>query len=137
MTDYFWETVVTEHRRCVLPTPWPLGAAVGELHKVLHAVDNALGGRESDDRAWVIAEDGQVVVYFEEKKPDATPSGPRCARCANEARFWTPVDTVLLCASHAADEAASGAKIERLDPWEPGKPFRPPAPAAPDDDPPF
>lgn len=59
------ETVTVTTKRFILETPWPQGAAVGELHKMLAVVDHHTGDNDGDTRAWVRAEDDTIVVYIE------------------------------------------------------------------------
>lgn len=139
MADYTSETIAVELRRHILPTPWPHGATLGELLKMIAAVETSLGNRTSDDAAWVIPEDDQVVIYSDPKgavgrglTPKGTPAAglsrlvrvvfhwdPRhgpCHDCDLPAAFRLgDASGEKLCAVCAANHAADGQRIIRID----------------------
>jgi hypothetical protein len=160
MAAYTSEEVLIRRKRYMLETPWPQGAAIAELYKLLAAVENVLGDDvRHDDRAWVKTEDDRVVVFFETEitlnERDEfgmvtvlhrwSNQDGRCDDCNNPAAYVDGATgdgkaALRWCAVCAAGHAAGGVAIRRIDP-EPAKPFKsnrdPWAAPVITDDPPF
>ena len=123
MAAYTTETITTHRKRFILDTSGPHGAAINELHKMLAGLEQELGdaGNDAgnDDRAWVIAEDNRVVLYYDRPPHRASSRNGRCGRCGDPAAYQSR-PTVSggqeqFCAPHAADFAARGGTIIALE----------------------
>lgn len=124
MPTYTWTDTVTRGREFTLPAPWPQGAAIGELRKMLAHVDRDLEeafGPDAvamDDAAWVVPRDDEIVVRFELPEPDTFRTG-KCEECSDPAEYtaeWAEREaTRRLCPVHAAHAAASGMPIARIE----------------------
>lgn len=76
MADYSWGTKVTYRHEWTIPTRY-YGAAIAEIHKAIHAADNAYRAMHpkksdtyySDDYLRVQHDDENIIIFFETDFP--------------------------------------------------------------------
>lgn len=121
MAEFETRETVVRHKEFSVPAPWPQGASIGALRRMMAAIERELTevlGQDraaSDTAAWVVPGDNEITIRY--KKPEMYARFGQCHECADPAVYFATSQEPgqppgkKACSVHAAQAAAAGMSV--------------------------